>query len=686
MNKKGLTVSPDNKNKEEDIYIQICRYIDQRKSFVFDAGAGAGKTYTLIQSLKYIISKYGENLKLHNQKIMCITYTNVAAEEIKDRLGNTSIVEVSTIHERIWGIIKNYQEQLVEQHKEKIEEEIKKIEDELKSKPWAKKYDELSLDSKKQLLDTMIQKKDDFYKHRYDIPVDFRKYFQDVNDKYKDMLKNCGNFIKVINKLFKIESFEETIKNIGSKNSKFIEVKYGEQNNIDRLNKMQISHDTLLEYGSKLICGNDLLKRIISDKYPFILVDEYQDTDSKVVETLSNVDRYSKKIGHDISVGYFGDSRQNIYDKGVGKHIIDFDNNLSKVTKTFNRRSAQEIINVANKIRNDDLTQETIYDNFPKGKITFYNVSCDKQEFIKKHIDEWNITDENKLHCFELTNEVVAKQSGFAVIYDFFKTSDWYKRGTNYQLLRDHILGSDIKKLGRVQALLYRILDLIYKVNHDETMLKEFIYDNIAKDMNIVSLRKLISMLKNIKGKTLEEYIASLFNQYNKANKQYIMCISYILNEDIKSFSDCEAYILKTLFSLNTDTGEYDTEKKESVDRFLKIDINEFYKWYEYLINKSTGKIIFHTYHSTKGLEFDNVIIFMQSKFSGDPEYFSRLLKFLITKDIDGNIDERIESARNLLYVAVTRATLNLSILYSEDITEFKENIKSVFGKIKFEL
>ena len=70
----------------------------------------------------------------------------------------------------------------------------------------------------------------------------------------------------------------------------------------------------------------------------------------------------------------------------------------------------------------------------------------------------------------------------------------------------------------------------------------------------------------------------------------------------------------------------------------------------------------------------------MSSSFGRDKEYFSRLLKN-ITKD-----DKKIDEARNLLYVAVTRAILNLSILYSDDVSEFKDEIEAVFGKINYRL
>lgn len=67
---------------------QIIQNVDSGKSFVLEAGAGSGKTYTLIQTLNYLIENKGEDLKYNHQKIICITYTNVAKNEIIERLEN----------------------------------------------------------------------------------------------------------------------------------------------------------------------------------------------------------------------------------------------------------------------------------------------------------------------------------------------------------------------------------------------------------------------------------------------------------------------------------------------------------------------------------------------------------------------------------------------------------------------
>ncbi len=120
-------ISPINKEAEDKILSEIFKSIDNNKSIIFSSGAGAGKTYSLIESLKYIINKYGKILKEHNQKIICITYTNVATEEVKERLGNSGLVRISTIHERIWELINSHQKELVILHKEKLKSEIEKI-------------------------------------------------------------------------------------------------------------------------------------------------------------------------------------------------------------------------------------------------------------------------------------------------------------------------------------------------------------------------------------------------------------------------------------------------------------------------------------------------------------------------------------------------------------------------------
>lgn len=158
-------ISPSNIEKEQMSINQIFKCIDEGESIIFNSGAGAGKTYALIESLKYVIGKYNQNLKKHSQQIICITYTNVATREVKERLGNTNLVLISTIHERMWAFIKKYQKQLLEIHKEKLDEEIKGLEQKINSNIEYEKYRDLDEKQKETFNKIMFENKVLFYQN-----------------------------------------------------------------------------------------------------------------------------------------------------------------------------------------------------------------------------------------------------------------------------------------------------------------------------------------------------------------------------------------------------------------------------------------------------------------------------------------------------------------------------------------
>jgi len=83
--------------------------IDEGKCFRFEAGAGAGKTYSLVKALTYLIDKQGMGLIRRHQQVACITYTNVATNEITSRTDGHPAVLSSTIHSFCWSLIKDFQ-------------------------------------------------------------------------------------------------------------------------------------------------------------------------------------------------------------------------------------------------------------------------------------------------------------------------------------------------------------------------------------------------------------------------------------------------------------------------------------------------------------------------------------------------------------------------------------------------
>lgn len=86
--------------------------IDQRNSFRLEAGAGAGKTYTLIKALRRVIETNGSDLLRRGGQVACITFTNVAKDEIEARTDRHPVVRSDTIHGFAWSLLRDYQLEL----------------------------------------------------------------------------------------------------------------------------------------------------------------------------------------------------------------------------------------------------------------------------------------------------------------------------------------------------------------------------------------------------------------------------------------------------------------------------------------------------------------------------------------------------------------------------------------------
>lgn len=693
---KKLKISDTNRIKEQQIIDQIGQCIDDGFSWIFNAGAGSGKTYALVQSLKMLLDKKGPQFYIHGQKVLCITYTNAAADEIKERLGNTPLVLVSTIHERMWEIIGPYKDRLIKLHRTKLREAIIEKKEQLQEQSWAQAYRNLSEQQKNELLEKINSEhvRDVFFQVCNSKAQTVRAAFPEIAEEFPGLMKNIGNFTKIIRCLCSINSLAKALDK--TKRKTCPKVKYDPRLNTDRLSKMLISHDTLLEYSYLLISRNERLKQIICDKYPAVFVDEFQDTNPMVVKTISSIHHHALKIGHSFLVGYYGDIRQNIYDRGVGAKIFQLHKGLTPIQKEFNRRSSPKIIGVANLIRNDGLIQQSIYEKFPTSEVLCEVCPATaRDEIVEKLCDRWKISIDNPLHCFELTNELVAKKSGFEDIYDFFKNCRYYKRGRNYELLRDHLLAQDETKLGDVQKLLFRLLDFKKKVQNDKTSINNLlqisrVHPDTKSKFNIINIRALVDKLHSLSGETLASYLEKLFEFYQLGDDLYDECIRYTIAEEIDSLVSLKQYMLECLFVNADDAVLTDLELQDSstsIDNFLNIKMDIFECWYDF-INRTDKKsdIIYHTFHSTKGLEFDNVLILLTKKFGRDKEYFSSLLKTFPEK-IDAKYDStEIGAARNLFYVAVTRATKKLCVAYladeQEQLSDVELQLGSIFTKV----
>lgn len=91
---------------------RVIECLDANANFIVEAGAGSGKTRTLVEALVHLLGERAENFRAQGQQVVAITYTNVAANEIIARINGDPLVRVSTIHDFLWSVISPFQEEL----------------------------------------------------------------------------------------------------------------------------------------------------------------------------------------------------------------------------------------------------------------------------------------------------------------------------------------------------------------------------------------------------------------------------------------------------------------------------------------------------------------------------------------------------------------------------------------------
>lgn len=119
------------KPEKADEDIAKCLNLDSPKSFFLFAGAGSGKTGSLVSAIEHVLSTSERRLRMRRQVIAVITYTNAACDEIQRRLRFDPLVEVSTIHSFVWRLIKGFNTDIKGWLEQKLAQDIGELKEEI---------------------------------------------------------------------------------------------------------------------------------------------------------------------------------------------------------------------------------------------------------------------------------------------------------------------------------------------------------------------------------------------------------------------------------------------------------------------------------------------------------------------------------------------------------------------------
>jgi DNA helicase-2/ATP-dependent DNA helicase PcrA len=626
-----MTSRAQQQDTEADRELYGCLNALPPRSFLMVAGAGSGKTTSLIKGLTDILNKHGEKLKLRRQKVACITYTEIAAEEIWADVGNNPLVHVATIHSFLWSLVRSFQSDI---------------------KAWvATRIDEKLVE----LRETAAT------------------FGPRVQQRTRD--KNQSDIVR----------YEQQKTQIGGVRS----FTYGTGS--DYVNGV-LGHDDVINMVPQFIVERPLMRSLLVQQYPFLFVDESQDTMENVVMALKLVD---DELGDRFCLGFFGDPMQRIYMTGIG--TIPTGPDWMNITKPENFRCPASVLNVANAIRRDGdgLVQtrgrmvgpEDALVSVPGSAHIFILPTDERRDQRIEQVREWASRKnddpawkaDESVKLLVIVHRMAAKRLGFGDLYAALndKAPDRFKNG--------FLDGT----AWPVRPFNNFVLPFVSASKNGS----EF------EAMQVLRSQSPLLARDNLKGVNVAERLCEL-RRITETLQQMMEPGSTATNADVLRHIHTSGVIVldpRILSYLNlpapngaeeddnTQADEDDSaelaKEVSAMDAFLACPASQFWGYYKYVNDDSP----FSTQQGIKGAEFDRVLVVLDDdegthvQFSYD-KYLG--IKPLSAKEEanrrDGN-ETTVERTRRLFYVCCTRAMKDLIIvLFTADVVAAQRQVTAL--------
>ncbi|EGQ8246169.1 AAA family ATPase [Vibrio parahaemolyticus] len=306
---------------------EIYNYLDLNnpKSFLLFAGAGSGKTRTLVNVLQAVRGNNIQEFVRKGQRVAVITYTNAACNEIQHRLAYDPIFAVSTIHSFVWELIQPFTQDIKAWLRVELQREIDDLEYKLSRARDLQGKTALQNARRKKSKEKRLSQLDDIKQFTYS-PITHRV-------------------------------------DLGS-----------------------LTHSEVIKIATYFLMSSTLFRSVLVNKFPILLIDESQDTEKALLEAFIFTQSLNDKV---FSLGLFGDLMQRIYSGGKEDLGQPLPEGWMAPIKESNFRSPKRIVSLINTIRKDgDGHQQVPDDNAEEGFIRLFIVesSCSKKPEIEASV------------------------------------------------------------------------------------------------------------------------------------------------------------------------------------------------------------------------------------------------------------------------------------------------------------
>ncbi len=600
------------------------------------AGAGSGKTRLLTYRIAYLITE----CKVPAQKILAITFTNKAANEMKERIQKIApdgeLVTVSTFHSFCARMLRSYAS-FIPNYKENF----------------------------------TIYSENDTSKLMKDIFKQMNITDENTKDEFKHNISILKNDNMSIEEYVKIFKYDRNIIDF----EKFYRLY---QSELIKNNAMDFD-DLLINFYNLISTNQDVLDSI-QNKYTYFSVDEFQDTNQIQYDIVKLL---AKKTRNILIVG---DEDQSIYGwRGANiDNIFNFTKDFSEA-KIFkleqNYRSTKKILDRANLIikNNRNRLEKKLYTDNEEGTDVFYYQAMSEtdeadfvvQSIIRSHnagvpynemailmrLNALSRTFEEKMLNYNIPHimyngfkffERAEIKSVLAYLTSIVNPSDDISFARIINFPKRGIGETSVEKLLEISAKNHIPLKDVV-MNYEKEILPTALKDKL-KDLKALFL----DLQENIDKLGMYEFFTYMLEKTN-----------ILKSFDLDNEQDYERYL--NVGSLVNSVREFEEVNQGAtiVDYLQSVTLSS-------AMDSDDGKgVVIATVHGAKGLEFDNVYIV------GCEEKI-----FPISRDDS----EDIEEERRLMYVAITRAKKNLVLTSSSSRFLYGRREYSVKSRFLYEL
>lgn len=623
---------PKDYDSSVDVDISECLYVGSGKSFIAFAGAGSGKTYSLKEAIEFLKAQYSDEFSRQGKQIAVVTFTNNAADEINDRIKQNSIFSVSTIHSFCWSAIEGFNEDIRKWYQKKIPTDLADLKD-LEMRGRAGK----ASDARKRAIARLQEK--------------------------MEWLTEPRSFIYDPNSV--------------------------------NITKNALSHADVLKIFSNFLITKPMMTEVIINKFPFIFIDESQDTHIDVINAFFEL----KNTKSDkVVIGLFGDTMQRIFSGGEPELGKTKPIGWTTFDKKMNHRSARRIVGLGNQIRNEgDKRKQFARDGAAEGYVRYFlrpNGASNKDE-VEAKIREtmkdvtgdtgWLDTQSKETAILLLEHRMAGRRLGFDALWDKLSKSE---------KIKDRISEGKNSELNFFSDIVFPMAEASCKQRRAELM----------------------SILRENKSPLLDAgvLVANKDDPLAFARSAEHAFRDVILNDQVSFRAVLEVLAAHQMLSIPaklqpfvavTEESEAELEPdqieatKENDAEPEARDDSEIAAWTEALEtdffqirnykNYIEGNSIFRTHQGVKGNEFERVMVIMDDDEAGGflfsyEQYFgTKELSRDSQKKRDAGEETGLDRTRRLFYVTSTRAKNSLAhVIYTSDVAKVKRNlIEKKFAK-----